>query len=381
MDFSWTSEQKELLEAVAKFAGQHLSASVIENDRHDVFNHAGWKKCGEFGIQGLPAPVEYGGLGMDPLTTVGALEKLGYKCKDNGLIFSINAHLWTAVMPLVAAGTEEQKKKYLPGLCNGTLIGGNAMSEPNSGSDAFALSTTAVRKGDKYYLNGSKIFVTNGPVADLLVVFTTLDRAKGAKGLTAFVVEKGTRGMTVARAIEKMGLRTSPMAEIFFDECEVPVENRLGEEGAGSMLFNRSLTWERGCILASAVGSMQRLLETSISYAKTRKQFGQSISKFQQVAVKIVEMKLRLESARHMLYHYAWLRGKGQSAFLEGALSKLHISDCWVKSCEDAMQIHGGYGYMVEYEIERELRDALGSRLYSGTSEIQRNLVASLMGL
>ena len=199
--------------------------------------------------------------------------------------------------------------------------------------------------------------------------------------MTAFLVEKNTPGMTIARAIEKMGLRTSPMAEIFFDDCKVPVANRLGEEGAGTMLFNRSLTWERGCILASAVGSMQRLLEQSIHYAKTRKQFGQTISKFQQVATKIVDMKLRLESARHMLYHYGWLRAKGQSAFLEGALTKLHISDCWVKTCEDAMQIHGGYGYMVEYEIERELRDALGSRFYSGTSEIQKNLIAGLLGL
>lgn len=381
MDFAWTNEQRELLDAVTRFAGQHLNEALIENDRRDVFNHAGWKRCGEFGIQGLPVPVESGGLGMDALTTVGALERLGYACKDNGLIFSINAHLWTAVMPLVAAGTEKQKQKYLAGLCKGTLIGGNAMSEPDAGSDAFSLGTTARKQGDKYLLNGSKIFVTNGPVADLLVVFATVDKAKGAQGISAFLVEKGFPGMVVARNIEKMGLRTSPMAELFFDNCEVPVENLLGEEGAGSFLFNRAMTWERGCILASAVGSMQRLLETCVRYAKTRKQFGQPIGKFQQVSGKIVDMKLRLETARYLLYHGAWLRTQGKSAFLEAALAKLHISDSWVKSCEDAIQIHGGYGYMVEYEIERELRDAIGSRLYSGTSEIQRNLIASLIGL
>ena len=204
MDFEWTKEQRELLDAVSRFAREQLTAPVIENDRKDVFDHDSWKKCGDFGFQGLPAPVEYGGLGLDALTTVAALEKLGYGCKDNGLIFSINAHLWTAVMPLVTAGSEEQKRKFLPGLCNGTLIGGNAMSEPNSGSDAFALSTTAKREGDVYLLNGSKIFVTNGPVADVLVVFTTVDKSKGAHAVTAFLVEKNTPGMSIARAIEKM---------------------------------------------------------------------------------------------------------------------------------------------------------------------------------
>ena len=185
MDFAWSDQQRELLDAVGRFASQQLNYNVIENDRDGVFNHDAWKKCGRFGIQGLPVPTEYGGLGMDPLTTVAALERLGYACKDNGLLFSINAHLWTAVTPLVYNGSEAQKKKYLPGLCNGTLIGGNAMSEPNSGSDAFSLTTTAVKKGSKYILNGSKIFVTNGPVADLLVVFATVDKTRGPAGISA----------------------------------------------------------------------------------------------------------------------------------------------------------------------------------------------------
>ena len=184
MDFAWSDQQRELLDAVGRFASQQLNYNVIENDRDGVFNHEAWKKCGSFGIQGLPVPTEYGGLGMDPLTTVAALERLGYACKDNGLLFSINAHLWTAVTPLVYNGSEAQKKKYLPGLCNGTLIGGNAMSEPNSGSDAFSLTTTAIKKGSKYVLNGSKIFVTNGPVADVLVVFATMDKARGPDGIS-----------------------------------------------------------------------------------------------------------------------------------------------------------------------------------------------------
>lgn len=381
MDFTWSHEQIELLDAVQRFATQQLDYDVIEADRHDRFNLDGWKKCGEFGFQGLPVPPEYGGLGADPLTVVGALEKLGYACKDNGLIFSINAHLWTVVMPLITTGTEEQKRRYLPGLSNGSLIGANAMSEPNHGSDAFSLVTTAKRDGDRYVLNGSKIWVTNGPVADVFTAYATVDKSKGAHGVTAFLVVKDTPGLVVGRKIEKMGLRTSPMCELFFQDCVVPVENRIGEEGGGSQVFTRSMTWERGCILASAVGSMQRLLETCIRHAKTRKQYGQSIGKFQHVAGRIVDMKLRLETSRRLLYHGAWLRSQGKAGFLEAAMVKLHLSDSWVKTCEDAIQIHGAAGYTVEYELERELRDALGSRLYSGTTEIQKNLIASLLGL
>lgn len=379
MDFSWSPQQKELFDAIGQFATKELNEHLVENDCHGVFNRVGWKKCGEIGIQGLAVPTAYGGVGQDPLTTVGALERLGYACRDNGLVFSLNAHMWTACMPLVGFGTEEQKQRYLPGLCNGDLIGGNAMSEPNSGSDAYGLSTTAVKKGDRYFLNGSKTFVTNGSEADVIVVFATVDKSEGPAGISAFLVEKSFKGLSIGRKLEKMGLRTSPMAELFFDDCDVPEENRLGRERAGTSLFTHSMTWERGCILASAVGSMQRLLETCLRYAKERKQSGQSIGKFQLVATKLVDMKIRLETARFMLYHGAYQRSLGRTAILEAAMAKLHISESWTKSCEDALQIHGGYGYMKEYEIERELRDAIGSRLYSGTSEIQRNIIASLL--
>src|SRR5215831_11673525 len=214
MDFAWSDQQRELLDAVGRFASQQLNYDVIENDREGIFNREAWRKCGDFGIQGLLVPGDYGGLGADPLTTVASLERLGYARKDNGLLFSINAHMWTAIIPLVYNGSEAQKKKYLPGLSNGALIGGNAMSEPNSGSDAFSLSTTAIKKGSKYILNGSKIFVTNGPVADVLVVFATIDKTRGPDGISAFLVEKNSPGMDVAHRLEKMGLRTSPMAEV-----------------------------------------------------------------------------------------------------------------------------------------------------------------------
>jgi alkylation response protein AidB-like acyl-CoA dehydrogenase len=381
MEFGWKAEQKALFDTIERFARQSLAKNLVERDRQGVFDQEGWKLCGEFGVQGLPVPEQYGGLGADALTTVGALERLGYACPDNGLVFSINAHLWTAVMPLVAFGSEEQKQKYLPGLCGGQLIGGNAMSEPDSGSDSYALRTTATKTGDKYLLNGSKIYVTNGPVADVIVVFATVDKSKGPQGITAFLVDKGTKGLSVGSKFDKMGLRTSPMCELFFSDCEVPEQNRLGKEGAGTALFTHSMSWERGCILASAVGSMQRLLEGCIRFAKERKQFGQPIGKFQLVASRIVDMKLRLQTARHLLYYGAWLRGEGKSAILESSMAKLHISESWVQSCQDAIQLHGAAGYMVESEIERELRDAMASRIYSGTNEIQRTLIANLLGL
>lgn len=381
MNFSWTEDQVRLREAARDFARDHLNDDLIERDRRGEFNADGWRHCARFGIHGLPLPKEYGGMGLDALTTVGVLEQLGYGCRDNGLLFSINAHMWTVAIPLRDFGSEEQRRRYLPRLCSGELIGGNAMSEPGSGSDAYSLRTTATRRGDRYLLNGSKVFVTNGPIGDLFVVFATVDRSKGAHAISCFLVEKGFPGFKVGRTLEKMGLRTSPMAELFFEDCEVPLENRLGREGNGQSLFTHSMTWERSCILASAVGAMQRLLERSIQYARERKQFGMPIGKFQLVASRIVDMKLRLEEARAALYRAAWLRSTGKNIFLEAALTKLVISEAWVKSAEDALQIHGGYGYMAEYEIERELRDALGSRLYSGTSEIQRQLVASLLGL
>ena len=381
MDFAWSEQQRELFDAVDRFAKEQLDYDVIENDRNGVFNRDAWNKCAAFGIHGLPVSEEYGGLAQDPLTTVGALERLGHGCKDNGLLFSINAHMWTSIIPLVFNGTDAQKKKFLPGLVDGSLIGGNAMSEPNSGSDAFSLATTAVKKGAKYILNGSKIFITNGPIADVLLVFAATDKERGASGISAFLVEKDFPGLDLSHKIEKMGIRTSPMGEVFFEDCEVPEENRLGKEGAGSWMFTRSMTWERGSILAAHVGTMQRLLEICIRYANERKQGGQSIGKYQQIASKIVEMKLRIERSRHALYHYGWAMNHRKAVYMEAALAKLEISDSWVKCCEDAIQIHGGYGYMVEYEMERELRDSIASKLYSGTTQIQRNIVASLLGL
>lgn len=381
MDFSWSSAQEEFFGSVAALAGAGSMNTVVENDRRSVFNVDGWKTCGEFGIMGLPVPRGYGGLGHDPLTTAGALERLGYACKDNGLLFSINAHIWTVCMPLVAFGSEEQKASYLPRLCNGQSIGASSISEAESGSDVYNLQAIAAKTTDGYVLNGSKKWVTNGPIADLFVIYATVDPAKGAHGVTAFLVEKQTPGLTVSDAIDTMGIRTSPLSGVTLVNCQIPLRNRLGNEGAGMALFTHAMIWERGLILASAVGAMQRLLERCIQYAKTRKQFGQPIGKFQLVAQKIADMKLRVETSRYLLYHSAWLRSQGKKAILEASMTKLHVSESWVQNCQDALQIHGAYGYATELEIERELRDAIASRIYSGTNEIQKNIVASLLGL
>ena len=381
MDFSWSNEQIAFKEAVIRFAQKELNNDLVELDKKGEFPWDSWRKCAEFGIHGLPIPGEYGGSNADILTTMLAMEGLGYGCKDNGLIFAINAQMWSIQLPILTFGTEEQKRNYLPKLCSGSYIGAHGMTEPGSGSDAYSLETRAERGRGYYILNGTKMFVTNAPVADLALVFANVDRAKGIGGITAFLVEKGFPGLSVSREIEKMGLRTSVMGEVFLDNCEVPVENRLGAEGAGVAIFNSSMEWERSCILASHLGAMERQLETCIKYAKERRQFGQQIGKFQSVANKIVDMKVRLETARLILYKVAWLKKIGQKPTMEAAIAKLYLSECFVQSSLDAIQIHGGYGYMTEFEVERDLRDSIGGRIYSGTSEIQKVIIARWLGL
>ena len=381
MDFRLTDEQQALRAAAADFARQELNDDLVEREREGRFSREAWQKCADFGLLGLPVPEAYGGAGSDILTTMLALEGLGYGCADNGLIFSLNAQLWAVETPIARFGTEEQKRRYLPELCGGSMIGAHAMSEPGSGSDAFALATTARETASGYALSGSKTFVTNAPEADVFLVFATTNRDRGFAALCAFLVHRETSGLTVGQQLSKMGLRTSPMSELFLDDCEVPREQLLGRPGAGMAIFDASMRLERSCILASCIGTMERQLDRSIAYAKERRQFGQPIGGFQAVSHKIVDMKLRLETARLLLYHLGWEIDEGTTPTLGAALIKLHLAESFLQSSLDAVQIHGGYGYMTEYELERDVRDAIGSRLYSGTSEMQRNIVASSLGL
>jgi hypothetical protein len=368
VDFSWTDEQSAFRKEVVRFAQKELADDVIQRDREEAFFWEGWRKCGRFGIQGLPVPPEYGGSGGDVLTTVCALEALGYGCRDNGLLFSLNAHMWGSEIPILSFGTENQKKRYLPKLVRGESLGVLAVAESAAGGDRRVLQTRARRCGTGYLLDGSKTLVTQAADADLIVVFADLQSDDSPAGTSAFIVEKGTPGFSITRKLRKMGLRTSPMAEFSLVDCELPLENLLGTEGQGEQVHAASMEWERICALASYAGSMQRLLETSSEYARERKQFGKAIGKFPDIARKITDMEVRLESSRLLLYKAAWLKSRSQDSGREAAMAKLYLGDACVQSCLDAVQIHGGYGYMTEYQIERELRDAISARIYLGWS-------------
>ena len=381
MDFSWTEEQLKYKQAVIDFAQKELNKGLMEHERQGELPRENWKKCAQFGLLGLAIPEQYGGSDADILTTMLVMEGLGYGCRDNGLIFAMNAQMWSVQHPILTFGSEAQKQKYLPGFCSGDLIGAHGMSEPDSGSDAYSLHMRVTRTDGGYILNGSKMFVTNAPVADVSLVFATLDPTKGMGAISAFLVDKGTPGFRVSRSIEKMGLRTSPMGELIFEDCFVPAECRLGPEGAGVSIFNSSMEWERSCILGSHVGAMEHQLEEAIRYARERRQFGKAIGKFQSVSNRIADMKVKLETARLLLYKVAWLKKMGKPAVMEAAMSKLYLSESFVQSSLDAIRTYGGYGYMTELEVERDLRDAVGGLLYSGTSDIQRMIIARWLGL
>jgi alkylation response protein AidB-like acyl-CoA dehydrogenase len=381
MDFDWTEEQRAYHEAVVDFARRDLADGTTNREARGEFPREAWQRCAAFGLPGLPVPTEYGGAGADAVTIALALEALGYGCPDNGLIFSLNAQMWAFEVPLVRFGSEQQKRRYLPGLCDGSLIAAQAMTEPGSGSDAFGLATKAEPRGEGYALSGSKIFVTNGPVADVFLVYATTDPGEGLAGLCAFLIERGTPGLSVGPPVPKLGLRTSPISEVSLDACEVSADGLLGRPGAGMAVFSLAMQWERSLIFASAVGTMQRQLERCVDYARERRQFGTPIGKFQAVSHRIADMKVRLETARLVVYRLAWLLDREKATPLDAALAKLHVSESYLASSLDALQLHGGYGYIAGQELERDVRDAIGSRIHSGTSDIQRNVIAGLLGL
>ncbi len=382
MDFAYSDDQRALRDQIVRFAQAELNQDVVERDRRAEFHRDLWEKCAAMGILGLPVPEAYGGMGMDALTTATSLEALGYGCRDGGLVFSICAHILACVVPIWKHASEEQKQHYLPKLCDGSMIAVNAMTEPATGSDAFAMSSRAVSVDGGFKITGTKTFSSNGPVADLALVYALTDAEKGFHGgVSAFLVEKGVEGFTVGQTFEKMGLRTSSIGELIFDDVGVPDSAMVGGEGGGGIIFAESMTWERVCLVAAHVGTMQRLLEQVIEYARTRKQFGQSIGKFQAVSHKIVDIKVRLEAARLLTYRSAWLLDQGMDANMDASITKLFASEALVKTALETVQVFGGYGFMVEYEVERALRDSIASTVYSGTSEMQREIIARWLGL
>jgi alkylation response protein AidB-like acyl-CoA dehydrogenase len=330
----------------------------------------------------LPVPEEHGGAGLDPLSCAVALEAFGYGCRDGGLVFSLCAHLLACVVPVWRHGSDSQKKLYLARLCDGRMVGAHAMTEPGSGSDTFAMRTRAAQVGEDWVINGAKTFISNAPVADLAIVFAVTDVEKGFHGgLTAFLVETSTQGFSVGNKLEKMGLRTSPVGDVSFQDMRVGPHAVLGTVGGGSAVFATAMDWERILLVAAHLGTMERLLETSVNHARTRKQFGQAIGKFQAVAHKLADMKVALEASRLLTYQAAWRLEHARSASLDASISKLFVSESLLKAALEAVHVHGGYGIAVEYEVERALRDAVAATIYSGTSEMQRNIIARWMGL
>ncbi len=382
MDFTLSSDQKRLRDEIIRFSKERLNDDVALRDERREFPRDLWDLCGEMGLTGLVVPEEHGGSGLDPLSASIALQAFGYGCRDGGLVFSVCAHLLACVVPIWKHGSEEQKKKYLRGLAKGTMIAANAMTEPESGSDAFSLKTRAKRTDSGYLLNGTKIFASNGPVADLALVFALTDEEKGYHGgVTAFLVKKETPGFSVGQTFEQSGLKTCLISELVFEDVELGEEAVLGLEGAGSVIFNEAMEWERTCLVAAHVGTMERLLEQAIDYAKTRVAFGQPIGKNQAISHRIAEMKVRLEAARLLTLSAAWgLEHKREHA-LDASAAKLFSSESLVKTAMETVQIFGGYGFMKEYEVERALRDAIAGTVYSGTSEIQKTIIARWLGL
>ena len=382
MDFSWSDEQLAYKQDLINFARANLNTDPVAHDEKGTFSREGWQACAEYGILGMAVPEVYSGTPpVDFMSGLLAMEGLGYGCLDNGLPFALNAQMWTIQLPIQQFGTDEQKAHFLPKMCDGTWIGAHAITEPEVGSDAFNMKMEARKTDGGYVLNGTKRYITLGPVADVAMVFATIDPSLGKWGVTAFLVERGTPGFTASPVRMKMGLRTVPIGELFFEDCFVPESRRLGPDGAGFSISHHSLEYERCSILASQLGAMERQLEQAVDYASTREQFGQPIGKFQSVSNRIADMKLRLETARLLLYHTAWLKDNDQPAMMASALLKLHLSESFVDSSLDAIRIHGGHGYMTENGIERDLRDAIGGTLYAGTSDIQRNIIARLLGL
>jgi alkylation response protein AidB-like acyl-CoA dehydrogenase len=381
VEFGWSEEQRLLGESAAEFAQKELNAGLQEPGGSSVFPHKAWLRCAEFGVQGMPVPEQFGGQGADLVTTALVLESLGFGCQDNGLLFSINAHLWSCALPIWKFGDDAQRRRYLPPLCDGSLIGVQAVTEAGSGSDALAVATTAVADGDHYVLNGSKIFITNAPVAGLLVVLARTGKKGNIGGLATFIVERETPGLTVSQPFDKLGLNSSPMGEVTFSDCRVPASALLGGSGAGMAVFNTTIEWERSFIMASALGTMRRQLDETIRQASTHERFGQPIGKNQAVAHRIVDMRVRLDASRLLLYQLAWLKDQGKRTGLESAIVKLFLSEAFVESSYAAFQTFGAQAYIAPNAQERNLRDSLASRIYSGTSDIQRMIIARTMGL
>lgn len=379
MEFGWTKEQRARYDETLAAVREAFPADGPPST--DYYTREDWKRLGGLGLLGLSIPREYGGGGHGALDTALLVEALGRGCAETGLVFGASAHLFACAMPVVDYGSEDLRKRVLPGIASGELIAGNAMTEADAGSDVSKLSVTATRADGGWVLNGEKSFVSNGPAADVYTAYATTDAKAGPFGVTGFMVERSTPGVVASEPFEKMGLLQCPAGSVRFEDAFVPDENVLGEPGQGGWIFQHSMGWERACLFAGYVGLADRVLESCVAHVKGRRQFGKRLSEFQAVSHRIADMKLRLESARLLLYRACWEMDEGVPATLSIALSKLAVSEGVVASALDAVRLFGGRGYQRADRIEAALRDAVPSVIFSGTSDIQRQLIARELGL
>jgi alkylation response protein AidB-like acyl-CoA dehydrogenase len=378
MDFHHTPEQSAFYDSVLAFAAEVVEPGAHERDVESRFDRKVWDQLGDFGILGLPIPEEFGGSGADIVSTCLALEALAEGGHDGGLGLSVGAHITIGTVPIWLHGTEAQKRKYLPKLCSGEFIGAMAITEPEAGSDAGAIKCSARRDGDEWVINGSKIFITNGSIADTIIVLAVTDPGAGTgQGVSAFIIEKGTPGFSVGRDLDKMGTRSSPLSLLHFDDCRVSHDQMLGTEGAALwQVAFECFDWERTVMIASSIGGMKASLAAAIAYAKERVAFGKPISKHQAIQHKVAEMKAYLDASRLVLYKAAWLKQEGHPHQVEASVAKLFVAEAAMRNAIEATQIFGGYGYIKEYPIERSMRDAKLISIGGGTSEIQKMIIA-----
>lgn len=377
MNFQLSEEHEQLREMIRDFAVNEVAPTAAERDENETFDRAIFDKMAELGLTGIPWPEQYGGAGFDYLAYCIAVEELSRVCASTGV--TLSAHTSLAGWPIFKFGNEEQKQKYLRPMAEGKKIGAYGLTEPNSGSDAGGMKTYAVKDGDDYVLNGSKIFITNGGIADIYVVFAVTDPESKHKGTSAFIVEADYPGFSVGKKESKLGIRSSPTTEIMFENCRVPKENLLGEEGEGFIVAMKTLDGGRNGIAAQAVGIAQGALDAAVEYAKERVQFGKPIAANQGVSFKLADMATATEASRLLTYQAAWLESNDLPYGKASAMAKLMAGDTAMSVTTEAVQIFGGYGYTKDYPVERFMRDAKITQIYEGTQEIQRLVISRML--
>ena len=374
MDFSLSKTEELFLQMIREFAEKEVKPLAAEVDEEERFPLETVEKMAKTGLMGIPVPVKYGGAGGTNLMYGMAVEELSRVCGTTGVVLS--AHTSLCCVPIMENGTEEQKMKYLPRLASGEWIGAFGLTEPNAGTDAAMQQTTAVLDGDHYVLNGNKIFITNAVYAHVYVIFAMTDKSLGNKGISAFIVEKGTPGFSIGKKEKKMGIRGSATTELVFEDCRIPKENLLGQQGKGFAIAMKTLDGGRVGIAAQALGIAQGAMDETIKYTKERKQFGRSISQFQNTQFQMADMETKVQAARLLVRSAHWKKDNGMPYSVDAAMAKLFAAETAMEVTTKAVQLHGGYGYTREYPVERMMRDAKITEIYEGTSEVQRMVIA-----